>query len=125
MNLTIILGNQLFPSKYYKDSEHIFMSEDFGLCTHFKYHKHKLIFFLASMRNYRDQLLDQKKDVHYYELENNKTFMGNLKYTIKNLKTKKIIIYEIEDKFFEYEIEDFCRENNLELEIKKSPLFII
>ena len=42
--LQIILGNQLFDYKYYqKKSDIIFMAEDFGLCRHFKYHKHKII----------------------------------------------------------------------------------
>lgn len=125
MNLQIILGNQLFPVKYYKDSDHIFMSEDFDLCTHFKYHKHKLIFFLASMRNYRDELIAKEKEVHYFELKKGLSFFKNLKEIIKKKKVKSISIFEIEDKFFEKEIMNFCEDHNLELDIKKSPMFLV
>ena len=50
----IILGNQLFPQETLPKNipELVFMAEDFGLCTHFKYHKHKIILFLTSMRRY-------------------------------------------------------------------------
>lgn len=125
MNLSIILGNQLFPLTYYKNYDLIFMSEDFSLCTHFKYHKHKIIFFLASMRNYRDQLKKENKDVTYFELNPKRTFFSNLRETVKEKKCTSLTLYEIEDKFFEYEIENFCRENNLELIINKSPMFLV
>ena len=45
MKLFLILGNQLFDTKYlnnYKD--HIFfMAEDYGLCTFEKHHKLKIL----------------------------------------------------------------------------------
>ncbi|GAB4417170.1 MAG: cryptochrome/photolyase family protein [Bacteriovoracaceae bacterium] len=125
MILQIVLGNQLFPQSFYKESSLIFMSEDFGLCTHFKYHKHKLIFFLASMRNYRDELIAAKKKVTYYELKEGRSFFGNLKEVITKYKVKQIAIYEIEDKFFETEIMDFCFKNEIDIEIKKSPMFLV
>lgn len=125
MRLQIVLGNQLFPVKYYADCEHIFMSEDVGLCTHFKYHKHKLIFFLASMRNFRDELIQKDKEVLYFELNPKKSFMENLKATCKKLKVKKISLFEVEDKFFEAEIQSFCHKQKIELELQRSPMFLV
>ena len=49
--LAIILGNCLFAhhEALQPNSETLFyMAEDTGLCTHFRYHKHKLIAFLVS-----------------------------------------------------------------------------
>ncbi len=125
MKLTIVLGNQLFPTKFYKDSSSLFMSEDVGLCTYFKYHKHKLIFFLASMRNYRDELTRLKKDVVYRELNQKSDFFKNLSQTVIKKQIKEIQLFEVEDKFFEKKIEDFCQQNNLELNMRRSPMFIV
>ena len=49
-NLLLILGNQLFPVEYIKavDCKKIFMKEDLGLCTDFKHHKLKILFFFYS-----------------------------------------------------------------------------
>ena len=70
----IVLGNQLFPLihiKKYK-SCHFFMAEDYELCSYFKFHKHKLIFFLASMRSYKDSLIKEGLKCHYEKLDEQK-----------------------------------------------------
>ncbi|MBG60629.1 MAG: cryptochrome/photolyase family protein [Peredibacter sp.] len=125
MKLQIILGDQLFPRKFYSEGpKHIFMCEDFGLCTHFKYHKHKIIFFLASMRHFRDELEEIDKTVHYQELDKSKDFFSSLEKTVSKLKPNKIKIYEVEDKFFWDKLNDFCNKKELELEIDQTPMFV-
>ena len=55
--LHIILGNCLLDDitpLSIKDDDVILMIEDESLCTHFKYHKHKIILFLPAMRNYKN-----------------------------------------------------------------------
>ena len=125
MELRVILGNQLFPHQYYKKSQNIFMCEDSELCTHFKYHKHKIIFFLASMRNYRDELLDKEKKVHYFEIQHKSHFFESLKKTLTKIKATSIVIFEIEDKFFESEMINFAKKVNISLKIEKSPMFLV
>lgn len=125
MRLSVILGNQLFPSEYYANVDHAFMCEDRGLCTHFKYHKHKIIFFLASMRNYRDQLQSFGVKVHYSQIEDEVNFFNQLEFLIKEKSISEIQIYEIEDKFFEVEMKNFCQRFKLKLEILKSPMFVV
>jgi deoxyribodipyrimidine photolyase-related protein len=125
MNLQVVLGNQLFPLSFYTTADFVFMSEDHGLCTHFKYHKHKLIFFLASMRNFRDELKRAGKEVEYFELDVKKTFLKNLEQVCLRLKVTSIQIYEIEDKFFEDQVKDFCENNNIDLSIQRSPMFLV
>lgn len=126
MELQIVLGNQLFAQKYYKSSpQNVFMCEDFSLCTHFKYHKHKIIFFLSSMRHFKKELIDIDKKVHYFELEKKSHFFEKLYSTIKKLKVTVIKMFEIEDKFFESEIIKFCKKNKLELIFDRSPMFLV
>lgn len=125
MTMTIILGNQLFPAHYYKNAKEIFMCEDIELCTHYRYHKHKIIFFLASMRNYRDELIATDKSVCYFTLQNKAQFFKALKDTVKAKKISRLEIYEIEDKFFEKKLTEFCDKNSIELQILKSPMFLV
>ena len=66
-DLHITLGNHLFHPKYLKkiNPKIIFMREDIGLCTYQKHHKQKIILFLSAMRSYKDELKENKFEVHY------------------------------------------------------------
>lgn len=105
------------------------MAEDHELCTHFKYHKHKILLFLIAMRRYRDDLISKDFDVTYRELPDRAgeegSFMSVLKLFIKKQKIETLTLYEIEDKFFENKIIALARQLEIELVIKKSPLFIV
>ena len=67
----VILGNQLFEPKLLKAAgcDHVFMAEDYDLCTYQKHHKLKIYLFLCSMREYRDELQRHGIRVSYFELE--------------------------------------------------------
>lgn len=122
----IILGNQLFDFKYYKNfPDLLFMAEDRELCTHYKYHKHKIIHFLSSMRKYRDLLLDKGKRVEYYDLNQSLSYLDKLSdYMAKN-NISKLIFYEIEDKFFEKKIIEFLESRKIEFIVYKNPMFLV
>lgn len=126
----VILGNQLFPvSEINKTgAKHIFMAEDHGLCTHYRYHKHKIIFFLSAMRSYKDELCNNNFDVTYHKASDklfNKSFEAKLSNFInKNKNLTKLQFYEIEDKFFEERITNFCYDQGLEMETLSSPMFV-
>ncbi|NBX76545.1 MAG: cryptochrome/photolyase family protein [Proteobacteria bacterium] len=125
----LILGNQLFPEHLQKKTapEKVFMAEDHELCTHFKYHKHKIILFLTAMRRYARELKDLGSDVHYVELNAknaNKSYEEKLKDFVKKEKINQLICFEIEDKFMESRIVDFCRVGKIRLEVKQSPMFL-
>ena len=70
-SLLIILGNQLFPIEEIKRTKikKIFMKEDLGLCTNYRHHKLKIFFFLSSMRQYRDYLLENGYEVIYHSID--------------------------------------------------------
>lgn len=127
--MIILLGNMLFPdhSALPVGSTPIFMAEDRGLCTHFKYHKHKLILVLAAMRHHRDALQEQGLKVEYIQLtaENQAlSYEDKLAKVVKRLGVKKIQTYTIEDHFFRRRMEKFCQVHQLELVFHDSPLFL-
>ncbi len=124
-----ILGNQLFPAKYIKqiNPDFIFMAEDYGLCTHYKYHKHKIIFFLASMRRYCEQLKKSKYKVSYYDSKDalfKKSYEDKISDFLKKNKISEAYFYEIEDKFFETRIQAFFKKQKISLNIIQTPLFL-
>lgn len=121
----LILGDQLFPHKFYephKDKK-VFMAEDLELCTHYKYHKHKIAFFLASMRTYADELKEKEFSVHY-EKFSEVSFSKRLKVWLVKNKITNITVPEIQDKFFETEMLDLFKSLKLEVEILESPMFL-
>ncbi len=127
--LVLVLGNQLFPESYFKNFKNhlFFMAEDKGLCTHFRYHKKKIILFLSAMREFKKELEIKGYKFKYYDLNKKDidlTFEQKLRSTVLQKKIKKIICYEIEDKFFEERVFDFCKKNKLKLEVLKSPMFL-
>ncbi|NBT57866.1 cryptochrome/photolyase family protein [bacterium] len=125
----LILGNQLFP-QHFKKGENpsmVFMAEDHELCTHFKYHKHKIILFLTAMRRYAAELQANGTSVHYMELtakNSGTTYEQKLKSFVQEKKITQLICFEIEDKFMESRLKDFCRSMGVQLEIRTSPMFL-
>ena len=129
MKLFIILGNQLFNTKYlkkYKDHT-FFMAEDYGLCTYEKHHKLKILLFLSSMRSFRDELRSSNFKVIYNDTDFKfkTTYEKKLEKIIKDRRTKEISFFEIEDKFFEKKIINLCKKNSLKINQIKSPMFLI
>ena len=126
--LFVILGNQLFnPKIYLKDylNYDFFMCEDYGLCSFYKHHKLKILHTLSSMRSYRDELLSLGATVHYFSIEDKnfkEDYIIKLKKLAIKLKYKKLIFFEIEDKFFEQRIESI--REDFEIMYLKSPMFL-
>lgn len=131
MNLMITLGNQLFDSelvrKHFSDESKtvFFMREDRELCTYYKFHKHKLIFFLAAMRSYADELRSCGFDVDYQSMNDDEdSYEAALESKICQLRPSKIFLYEIEDKFFESRILALIEKTKIDFEVLRSPMFL-
>lgn len=103
------------------------MAEDAGLCTHFRYHKHKLILFLSAMRSHAEEI-QKNYPLAYYSLSEacqDLSFEDKLQRTLEeHPEINEIITYDIEDHFFERRIRDFCKEGGINLTITDSPGFI-
>ncbi len=129
MKLFLILGNQLFNTKYlnnYKD--HIFyMAEDYELCTFEKHHKLKILLFLSSMRSFKDELKSKNYNIIYKDInkEFKVSYIKKLDKIIKQKKIKEISFFEIEDKFFEKKILTLGKKNFLKINQLKSPMFLM
>jgi deoxyribodipyrimidine photolyase-related protein len=127
--MIILLGNMLFPDhgRLPLHQMPVFMAEDEGLCTHFKFHKHKLILILAAMRHHRDTLRDQGAMVEYSELTlkgasptyEEKLWEATQKYGVAELHT-----YEVEDHGMRDRLQSFCATHHLKLITYDSPLFL-
>jgi deoxyribodipyrimidine photolyase-related protein len=122
--LAIILGNCLFEDhKELDDGKTLFfMKEDKSLCTHFNYHKHKIVLFLSAMRHHRDEIKKTNKVV-YFEFDD-KTYEERLSETLKEHGISKIITYDIEDKFFEERLINFSNKHGLKLDFVDSKSFL-
>lgn len=125
----IILGNQLFSHHFSKRNHPslVFMAEDRELCTHFKYHKHKLILFLASMRRYAQELKKVGSKVSYHALDKTTlklSYEDKLKRFFRDNSITQINCFEIEDKFMELRLINLCKELKIELTLHPSPMFL-
>ena len=127
--ILIILGNQLFPIEKIKkvDFTYIFMKEDIGLCTDYNHHKLKIIYFLTSMREYRDYLINHGLKVIYHGIENDnfeKNYFEVLNDEIKNNKIKTLNYFEIEDNSFAEEFLNFISSSDINTQKHSTPMFL-
>jgi len=135
----IVLGNQLFPFAHFKPHREarFFMAEDEGLCTYVKHHKQKLVLFLAAMRSHADELRRHNARVHYERLdaperdeheedEPGKSYESKLARFLddQSPEADRLVMFEIEDKFFERRIVDFAARRQVELTFLPSPMFL-
>ena len=130
MKLLLILGNQLFPSKFidqYKKDHIVFMSEDYELCSYEKHHKLKILLYLSSMRSYAENLQKNKYKIIYSRIDSTdfrKNYIEKLKRVILSKNIKEITCFEIEDKFFEAKVKTFINKSKIKLNYVKSPMFL-
>jgi deoxyribodipyrimidine photolyase-related protein len=130
--LFVVLGNQLFPFaevKEHRDAT-FFMAEDLGLCTYARHHKQKILLFLAAMRSYADELRGHGCAVHYEPLDGQQGAELRTRYETKLERFAegrgfvRLVMFEIEDKFFERRIVDFAETQGWEIEFLRSPMFL-
>ena len=130
MKLFFLLGNQLFSEKYletFKKDHFFFMAEDYELCTYEKHHKQKILLFLSAMRSHADSLKKNKFKIEYSSIEENSfklSYTDKLKKVLKAKKINEISSFEIEDKFLEKKISQFCKKEKIKWNIIQTPMFL-
>ena len=127
--LQIILGNQLFPITEIQklESTFVFMAEDMGLCSEPRNHKLKILNFLVSMREYRDELIKKSLKVFYFSIEDpefQNPYEDKLLKVIKKEKIDEVQFFEIEDRPFENRIVTLLRNKGIRYSIVPSPMFL-
>ena len=128
-SLLIILGNQLFPIEEIKRTKikKVFMKEDLGLCTNYRHHKLKIFFFLSSMRQYRDYLLENGYEVIYHSIDDQSfdvDFLKALDQEIKENSISDLGYFEIEDDEFNDKFKSFLKEKKIKTNEFQSPMFL-
>lgn len=126
MRLLLVLGNQLFSPEHFSKvhppgkNSWVFMREDAELCTYYKFHKHKIVFFLAAMRAYAEELRKKGYQVHYEELDpKSGKYEKSLAQFCQEKKVSELLSFEIEDKFFETRLKKLKG-----LTVLPSPMFL-
>lgn len=121
MHLFVVPGDTL--TKPEDDYDAYFLAETQGLCTHFKYHKHKITFFLASMRQFANTALEGE-NVHYEELGGeNQSYQALLEHYLEDNDVERVTTYTPKDQFFTA-VQDACENTETEYEEIPNPNFL-
>ena len=127
MDIFLILGDQLFPAKHLTPFKRmsVFMAEDMHLCDRYKFHKHKLVFFLSAMRHYRKSLEEKGFKVNYHTLEEGHTtnYIDKLEKFLTKNDTTQLHSFEVENHFMVKLIQDYCNSAKIEWIQHPSPMF--
>lgn len=99
------------------------MAEDFGLCSRYRYHKHKLVLILSSMRSYRDMLLHEHA-VTYFDITDGRPYEEKLLDILEEHGIKHVVTYELDDDLFASGIRQFCEQHGVRLEFVDNPGFL-
>jgi len=125
----LILGDQLFPPGRLRRFRgmSVYMAEDYGLCTRYRHHRHKLILFLAAMRHYRDALRDKGFEVHYQALDPRhpaRGFEDPLGAYMRRRRATALHVGEVADAFFARRLADWAAAEGIELLTHPTPMFM-
>lgn len=136
----VVLGNQLFDAAHWRQagveprSVALFMAEDVGLCTYVRHHQQKLVLFLAAMRSHRDALTKAGFEVTYRGLDDPEVdaatpYLQKLGAWLDGLTAQgdaveELVLFEVEDRWFEERLEAWADARGLALRFFESPMFL-
>ena len=124
-SLCLVVADQLFENHPAFDLETDFLMVESGFLTSkYNYHKFKLNYILTTMREYKDFLEKNKKQVFYNYLEQRKDFREIMVDLFKNNKYQELLICEIADKYFKDFLSEICVELSINLKILANPMFL-
>lgn len=125
----LIFGSQLFAPEHLKKNNinHVILIEHRELCTYYKFHQHKIVFFLAAMRHYSLELKQAGLSVTYLNLNQTKDFVdyiSTLDSIYQKQKFSELVCYEVEDKFMESKLHKWSESCTIKLTILDNPNFL-
>lgn len=129
MNVTVVLGNQLFQEYLTFPTPHRFlMIESRFFTDHFRFHQHKLVLVFSSMRQFAAALRDAGHVVDYIKIESTeqreKSYFDLLEEFLKKGGIKSIRIAEISDRAFEKQFIHWGSAKNIKIEWLPNGLFL-
>ncbi|MEO0732629.1 MAG: cryptochrome/photolyase family protein [Bacteroidota bacterium] len=129
--LLLLLGDQLFPTvhdDFDLKNTVVWMAEDHELCTHYRYHKHKLILFLSAMRSFAADLEEKGLSVTYSQLNTatlGQSYLDRLVTFLDNHpRIDTLLGYQIEDAFFAHRVTDLVAKRQLHYAPRASAGFV-
>ena len=120
----IILPNQLHENnEALQKNIPIYLVEEYMFFNQYNFHKQKLVFQRASMKNYENYLNENSYDVEYIN-SNNK--LSDIRDLIQFLSSSisKINVIDPVDFLLDKRIKSSCEKNNLDLQVYENPSFI-
>lgn len=125
----LILGDQLFSPEIlenrFPERPRVLMVEDEGLCTHFRYHQQKLVFFLSAMRHYCRELESHGWTVDYRVLDSgDASYLEVLGGWLKSHSIRTLQGFEVSDRFFENSLEAFAQAQGVAWRPSANPGFL-
>jgi deoxyribodipyrimidine photolyase-related protein len=125
-SLFLSFGNQLFHPQYLARfrQAHIILVEDEHFCGKYAYHKQKLVFVLAAMRNYAQLLRDHGFQVSHFTLDDQQNWRSAVTTIAAETGAGTLCHFELESPDLTAAIERFARRQNLQLEVVQTPMFL-
>lgn len=121
----LIFPHQLFKdSEFLKDSSTLFLVEEYLFFRQYNFHKQKLAFHRASMKFYEGYLSQKGLSVKYIESAQKESDIRILIKKLHELEYTSIHVIDPVDDWLTKRIKKSCNENNLELRVFESPMFL-
>ena len=121
----LIFPHQLFKdSEFLKDSSTLFLVEEYLFFRQYNFHKQKLAFHRASMKFYEGYLSQKGLSVKYIESAQKESDIRILIKKLHELEYTSIHVIDPVDDWLTKRIKKSCIENNLELRVFESPMFL-
>ncbi len=114
-NIFFIFPIHLFSNIDLLKDKEVYLLEEPRYFNDFKYHKLKLVYHRASMKNYFDFLKSKKIDIHYIDFHKINTQFYN------ELKNKEVECYDVND----FELEDTLKKNIKNIKILNTLNFTL
>ena len=125
-DLLIVLGTGLFNLEHLADRNFdVLMVEDQTLCRRMRFHKQKLAFLLAAMRNHRDALTREGHTVHYFDLNTGISLTDAIDATVARVKPSKLRYFETDETASAKAIEAAIQRLALKADMLPSPMFLM
>src|SRR6056297_171446 len=102
----------------------VFMAEDMGLCSRFRYHRHKLLLILSAMRSHRDFLQGRHK-VYYFPIDDKRSYYDKLRDAVQQSDAEVLAAYEPDDFGIEAQLKEYAAHLGLPLYIRPSKSFLL
>ncbi|NCP67211.1 cryptochrome/photolyase family protein [bacterium] len=89
-----------------------------------KFHKQKLVLHRASLHSYKDELTKSGKNVHYFEMAEEKSKLSKIFEQLEIESYKVISVCEVTDFILEKRLKRLASVHNMEINWLESPLFL-